>query len=166
MILSFLLGCATTLFIINILNKRFPHNEIIEQPEPKELRPEYITKRGYIIEYRWQIKEGHRAGIWTDWHKGLNKKVYADIKAANEALLSAGADTLNLYEYRITPVYTQTELGEKQPPKTHNKLDMEFAYNKGFNFGAAGGSGYHVDKNIKNMFEYIESVRGKNSTII
>jgi len=164
-----LLYVALVCYIISGVFGVFEKNNPKPQPNPEPLKdqlPEYITKRGYIIEVRWQIKEGHRAGLWVDWYKALNKKVYANSKAANEALLSAGAYMPHLYEYRITPVYTQTELGEKQPPKTHTKLDMEFAYNKGYNFGSAGGSGYSVDKNIENMFKYIESVRGQNSTII
>ena len=96
------------IIMINVSTpKPQPNPELFKTlPEPT---PEHLTKRGYIIEYRWQIKEGHRAGIWTDWHNGLNKKIYVNAKAANEALLSAGAYMPNLYEYRISPVYTATE---------------------------------------------------------
>ena len=48
------------------------------------------------------------------------------------------------------------------PDGFYGKLDMEFAYNKGYNFGSAGGSGFKVDSQIEKMYEYIESVRQRN----
>lgn len=51
------------------------------------------------------------------------------------------------------------------PDGFYGKLDMEFAYNKGYNFGSAGGSGFRVDSQIEKMYEYIKSVRQRNHPI-
>lgn len=93
----------------------FEKNNPKPQPNPELFKtipepiPEHLAKRGYLIEERWQIKSGPNTGIWVDWKITLNRKVYKDLKAANEALLSSGLYDPIRYQYRISPVYTATE---------------------------------------------------------